>query len=238
MKGNNRVKIHGVPGDEARGRGILRMLGTLMGAVFATGVFIGLLLPRMPSKLVVPALAIIIAVLIYALRNGVKALSSFFKGARGEERVSFTLEALPDGYHVFNDLEGFSAGIDHVVVGERGVFAIETKYWSGKVALDGQRLTLDGKTPQRDALRQAEASAFSVGELLSKKTDQTVECVPVLCFASDTFTPGVTVCGKVTICNVSELIKVINSRSCHLTPTEIGQIVKIIDHNESSPQTN
>ena len=231
------AKTHGVAGEWARVKGTVTGLLPLFGGLFAAGFALGVLLLASVAFGAM-LLAVAVAWVGWSIYKGVRRVESYFKGARGEERVAGILEHLPDTYHVFNDLEGFSAGIDHVVVGERGVFAIETKYWSGKVALDGQRLTLDGKTPQRDALRQAEASAFSVGELLSKKTDRTVECAPILCFASDTFTPGVTVCGKVTICNVSELIKVINSSSCHLTPTEIGQIVKIIDHNESSPQTN
>ncbi len=66
-------------------------------------------------------------------------------GSRGEEAVIAALGTLPDSYHVFNDVcidlgrAAYSkrrgeyvrrAQIDHVVVGHKGIYLLETKNWS------------------------------------------------------------------------------------------------------------
>jgi len=57
------------------------------------------------------------------------------KGERGEMRVASILDSIPEQYHVFNDVylqnQGYSVQIDHVIISPYGVFAIETKNYSG-----------------------------------------------------------------------------------------------------------
>ena len=56
------------------------------------------------------------------------------KGALGEYEVGAELERLPDDYLVFNDINTEEFGnFDHIVVGPKGIFAIETKNWSGLI---------------------------------------------------------------------------------------------------------
>ena len=60
------------------------------------------------------------------------------KGALGEYEVGAELERLSDEFFIFNDLNTAGFGnFDHVVVGPTGLFAIETKNWSGLVDADG-----------------------------------------------------------------------------------------------------
>lgn len=57
------------------------------------------------------------------------------KGAAGEEAVAHELDKLPDGWFVVNDVRVGGSQIDHIVLGPKGVFCIETKH-SGTVRID------------------------------------------------------------------------------------------------------
>lgn len=65
------------------------------------------------------------------------------KGVRGEKYVSDILSELPDEYIVLNDLvyntERGTTQVDHVVVSKYGVFAIESKNYSGEIYGDDSR---------------------------------------------------------------------------------------------------
>lgn len=65
-------------------------------------------------------------------------------GQAGESRVSKMLaKMLPGNMYIINDLTvkfgGTSAQIDHLVVGPKGLFVIETKNWSGTIRGDERR---------------------------------------------------------------------------------------------------
>jgi len=60
------------------------------------------------------------------------------KGFIGEQDVNDYLCKLPEGYIVINDVvipngENHTAQIDHIVIGENGIFCIETKNWKGEI---------------------------------------------------------------------------------------------------------
>lgn len=60
------------------------------------------------------------------------------KGAIGEYEVGAELERLSDEYAVFNNVNTAGFGnFDHIVVGPTGLFAIETKNWSGLISANG-----------------------------------------------------------------------------------------------------
>lgn len=67
-----------------------------------------------------------------------KKSKTWQKGAEGEEKIIEELEELGNEYEVFHDLvlPGKSQNIDHVVVGENGVFVLETKNLDGKIICD------------------------------------------------------------------------------------------------------
>lgn len=61
------------------------------------------------------------------------------KGIDGEKRVASSLQSLDDSFRALHgliiDIE--YGDIDHLVIGPPGIFAIETKNWTGKVKYDG-----------------------------------------------------------------------------------------------------
>lgn len=237
MSENEKAVVHGVPGDRARGRGILRVLWPLMAAVFACGLLSGWALWAngicLPNRLIGFAFILVAVALVLSVRSGVRALLSFFKGARGEERVAAVLAELPGGWHVFHDLGCVPGGIDHVAIGEGGAFAIETKCWSGEVEADAEgALLVNGKRPSRPPLAQAESSAASLGAYLAEKMEDAPEVRAVLCFASGTFKPGLAHYGRVTVCNVAELPNVLETGGPRLTRELAGRIAKVLELKE------
>ena len=66
---------------------------------------------------------------------------SWNRGLEGENEVFKCLETLPKDYFIFNDvkLPGKGGNIDHIVIGPSGVFVIETKNYSGKYRINGNK---------------------------------------------------------------------------------------------------
>lgn len=94
-----------------------------------------------------------------------------------------------DGYRVYHDFQADNFNIDHVVIGENGVFAIETKGRSkpdkdrGK---DDVRVVYDGQMLQfptwreREPLEQAKRQAVWLASWLSSAVGEQVSVKPVL----------------------------------------------------------
>jgi Nuclease-related domain len=94
------------------------------------------------------------------------------RGERGELRVAEVLDDLRSyGYRVTHDLTRDGFNIDHVVVGPAGVFAIETKFRSGRGEItfrNGEGLFIDGRPEEKDSLNQAVANAAEVRRMLKE----------------------------------------------------------------------
>lgn len=95
----------------------------------------------------------------------------------GERAVGQYLERLREkGYQVLHDLVGNKFNVDHVLVGPTGVFTVETKTLSkpargkAEVRYDGQSLTVNGYTPDRDPVIQAKAQGGWLRELIEEST--------------------------------------------------------------------
>jgi len=61
------------------------------------------------------------------------------KGIEGEKITEEHLQQLPDSYSLINDvnLEDSFGNIDHIVLGQNGIFVIETKNHEGKIRYEG-----------------------------------------------------------------------------------------------------
>ena len=160
--------------------------------------------------------------------KGMRHVERYFKGARGEERVSGILKSLPGSYHVFNDFVAGGIHVDHVVAGPAGVFAVETKYWRGTVTLTKDRnLLVDGHVADRSPIRQTIREADAVQAELAKAGWEG-EITPVLCFASDTFDRGAEKAGSALLINAKELCGWLKSRPEVLAPAERERLVQLM----------
>jgi Nuclease-related domain len=109
-------------------------------------------------------------------------------GIEGEKAVGQFLERLhADGYRVFHDLQGPSFNVDHVLIGAAGIFTIETKTWNkpfsgARVSFDGEQLLVGGKSPERDAVRQARAQSAWLRAELRERSGREYKVRPVIVF--------------------------------------------------------
>jgi hypothetical protein len=110
-------------------------------------------------------------------------------GRDGERAVGQFLERLrEDGAKVIHDFPGEKFNIDHVVVHQSGVYAIETKTYSkpdrgeAKILFDGQSIRMPGRELERDPVRQARAQAKWLQDLIVETSGKRVPVRPVVVF--------------------------------------------------------
>ena len=220
------AKIHGIPGEWARVKGTVVGLWPLFLCVFAAGAAAALVafLPIWGGTLLVCSLLGI----IWSLMIGLKRVESFYKGARGEEKIAGILATLPDTYHVFNDFTVGRNHVDHVVAGPGGVFAIETKFWNGKVTVEDGHVLLDGQLPDRSPLNQAIREATLVrNALVAAGWNGLV--TPVVAFASDSFTAHRANLKGTVIINSNELRSSFDTDRVAIPPAELDRLVSLME---------
>lgn len=220
------AKIHGIPGEWARVKGTVAGLWPLFLGVFAAGCA-SVLIAISP---LIGATALVCALLwiIWSMMAGLKRVESFYKGARGEEKVSGILENLPDSYHVFNDFTVGRNHIDHVVAGPGGVFAIETKFWNGKVTVEDGHVLVDGQLPDRSPLNQAIREATIVrNALVAAGWNGLV--TPVVAFASDSFDAHRANLKGTIVINSNELRSSFDTDRVVIPPAELDRLVSLME---------
>ena len=214
------AKIYGIPGERVRTAGTLKVLMPLLTALFILGIVVGLgaaMVPFVkPTAAVFSGLLLLAAaIFIWTAHLCPDRVNAFFKGARGEERTAFALEALPEGFYVFNGLPrsqglGWIRGdFDHVVVGKTGVFVVETKYWDGEVTCDHGRILVNGRPPTREPLAQVLKERDEMEAALAEQQEAAVKVQAVLCFAGRGFQGMRANVNGVEVCHVRDVVDVI-----------------------------
>jgi hypothetical protein len=140
--------------------------------------------------------ALAVAALIYvALRfeKEAKLRRDCYLGFLGERAVGEELNQLmSDGWSVFHDVpchDNPSAkpfNIDHVVVGQGGLFAIETKARRKRKTSGGHQVTFNGRNLEYPwgsedwGVKQAQERAHYLSQWISKKLQADISATPVL----------------------------------------------------------
>ena len=166
----------------------------------------------------------------WSLNKGLRHVERFFKGARGEEKVSGLLKSLPDSYHVFNDFVAGRIHVDHVVAGPAGVFAVETKYWRGRVTVEDGHILIDGQLPSRPPLAQVKKEAALVKAKLAE-SGWNGAVTPVLAFASDTFEATIAEIQGVVVLNSNHLRESFGTERVVIPPEELDRLVRLMENN-------
>ena len=222
------AKQHGIAGEWARVRGTVLSLWPLFLAFVLFGAFLSaMILSSMPGLFGGLFVGSLIAVFVY-WRKGLRRVESFFRGARGEERVAQVLAGLPEACHVFHDFVAGREHVDHVVVSTGGVYSVETKSWQGQVSLDAGHILVNGSLPSRDPAAQAQREADQVKSAL-KRLGFDVTVVPVVCFASDTFAEDVSACGSVKVINASALAAWFKAQPDTLAASDVNRLVQLME---------
>jgi hypothetical protein len=218
-----------MPGEWARARGTVYSFWPLFAGFFFVVAFAATML--LGRHVVLSALLLTGGLLFCMLmwRKGMRRVESFFKGARGEAHVAAHLARLPETYHVFHDFPVGGRGyVDHVVVGETGVFCIETKNWSGEVTVEEGDVFVDGLPPTRPLLAQAAEEAAGVRACLQGfAAAQAV--VPVVCFASNALRSPCTCAGGTRLVNVSEILADITRQPAVWTADDVARAVRLLE---------
>ncbi len=169
-----------------------------------------------------------------ALVNPSPSEQAWRKGASGERRVGRVLDSLQrSGVWALHDrkLPGSAANVDHVVVGPTGVFTIETKSYTGRLAIRGRgsQLWVNGRD-RSSVLDQARRHAHVVEALLAG-TGIDTPVHPVVCFVDTSlpmFSPNQV--GGVAICTPNNLAKRIRKLPRPALPAdEVEAILKTLD---------
>jgi hypothetical protein len=143
-----------------------------------------------PQPVLFTAMAVLICFLAAIKVNRIRRRVRILKQAEeGEKAVGQYLEALREkGYKVLHDIVAGKFNLDHVLVGPSGVCVIETKTISkpgrGKavVEYDGEKVTVNGHTPDRDPVMQARALSRWLEELMKESTGKSFKVRPVVVY--------------------------------------------------------
>ncbi len=144
--------------------------------------------PPQPTAAVVVA-AIVTTFALVRGRKQVRLMRDLSLGIEGERVVGHEFEELrAEGWQVFHDIESDGFNLDHVLIGKRGIFVIDTKarrkpkQGNAVVEFDGQRLLVGGFEPDRDYVKQAAAARRWLVDLLKRDAGRTFPVRSVILF--------------------------------------------------------
>ena len=105
--------------------------------------------------------AVCVGLLIF--KANLRRWERWSRGKQGESAVTEALRSLPDEYVLLNDLvlPGGRGNVDHFLIGPNGLFAIETKNYSGLVKCEGFEWYVNRRRIP-SLTRQAKNSAIAV----------------------------------------------------------------------------
>ena len=189
------LRLPGQSVDEEIGKAIDDSLHPHLVAIVIAWVMFGLEISRLllqsspsPGVYLVGALAVT-AVCAWRIARTRRRIQRLRLARSGERAVGQHLERLREsGIHVFHDVPGDGFNIDHVLVGEQGIFAVETKTFSkpargeAKITYSDGALLANGHKIERNPIVQARAAAKWLARMLQESTGRTLKAHPVVLF--------------------------------------------------------
>lgn len=170
----------GAPGEHAARQSVKtfkKMFLTVTGVIgllcLSEGLVFSMLLMTRGNSLILTAIAGAFAVVaiatcrVYSRRLEAHETErmAWRMGAIGECAVAAELNRLSDKFTIFNNINTIRGNLDHVVVGPTGLFAIETKNWTGLIAAaPGGELTRNGHAATKPHVRKFMGRAMMMRE--------------------------------------------------------------------------
>ena len=147
-------------------------------------------LPRPSSPWIIASMAAVgCAFCVKKMISLLREMKNYRLGRDGEKMVAQHLDVLRErGTKILHDLPGDGFNIDHVLVGSKGIFTIETKTVrkpkgeDAKMVYDGVKLTINGIPLPVDPLPQARGQTRWLVDFLRKETGRTFAVTPVVVF--------------------------------------------------------
>lgn len=202
----------------------------LCGFVCMEWMYYWLKTPRSPWTITIFAL-VLIPIGVWKIRKAALKARQLNLGIVGEEAVGQFLEEKlrPAGCQVLHDIPGEGFNVDHVVIGPTGIFSVETKTCrkpakgESSVKYDGEHITVNGFTPDRDPVVQAKAEAHWLHELLESSTGKKFPVKPIVLYPGwyvDKMPEG----AEVWVLNEKALPTFIRNHRNHLPPEDINLV--------------
>jgi hypothetical protein len=160
-------------------------------------------------------------------------------GLRGEQAVAEILHEIADcGFRAFHDFPGGDAwNIDHIAVGTRGVFLIETKARRRRKSRNGKPkhvVTCDGEAlrfptgTDHGAIPQAKRNAKHLSAYLTKKTGEPVSVEPLV-VVPGWFVENVTGASPVKVMNATYLAGYLRREREKIDSAQVRRIIAAVD---------
>jgi hypothetical protein len=172
--------------------------------------------------------------------RGFQAAQNIRLGLRGEQAVAEALSEVADsGFRAFHDFPGGDDwNIDHVAVGVRGVFLVETKARRRRASRNGQpahEVIFDGEALQfptgkeTKPIEQAKRNAVWLANYLSKKTGEPVRVEPLIVlpgwFVRFPDTRGL----PVKAMNANYLVRFLRGQAETMSAAQVRRIITALD---------
>ena len=226
--------VHGSPGARVRFLGLSAIYWPALVAVFLCGWFLHALFPLgMPRWAAALALLALAGAAWAASDRCARRFGRFLKGAQGEEAVARELALLPAGWTVLHGIprtgaEALRGGgdFDHVALGARSVFVIETKNWSGPVRIEDAVFVAGGVRVPRSPVVQARREAIELARALRGVLPEGAAVRPLVCFAGNGLEEDRTAVDDTPVCNVRALLDVLRERDAGADGPPLGETVR------------
>jgi hypothetical protein len=168
----------------------------------------------------------------HLLERGLDAHSnerfSWVRGREGERLVSWTLDALGRDWHVFHNVRLFERqDYDHILVGPRGIFYVQTKFLRGHFTRQGDTLLQNGRNFHEPELIRKQA--WELKDRLAAETGsgvRWVKAVMVVPFAKVDVRGDVK---NVTVVQEDGLIDCIEAQKEEFDRAQIDVFVEVLE---------
>ena len=167
------------------------------------------------------ALPLVVVALLKDRAEVVGLFMPWIKGARGEEAVGrFLAELVPEGYRILHDVDTGRGNLDHVAVGPTGVWAIETKAWTGTVYAGKGGVFMRNGRDEKATLKQAMGEAFEVKSRIAH-TGLTPWVNALVVLTATRLPKGPMKFGQVRVIESKDLLSTIRSGPTRMSPEDI-----------------
>lgn len=164
-----------------------------------------------------------------------KEIKSLKQGRDGEREVGMNLELLREqGFKVYHDIIGKDFNLDHVLVGTKGIFVIETKTYSKplkgqcKVVYDGEKLSYNGTFESDKPIIQTRTGANWFKNYLKETTKKEFDVFPFVVFPG-WFTESKVPLKDIWILNPKGLEKFMQNKQNELLDEDVALIANRIE---------
>jgi Nuclease-related domain len=160
---------------------------------------------------------------------------SYAQGRDGERLVAAILDELGSEWHLFHGLQLREAqDFDHVLVGPRGLFYIQTKNWRGHITHGADELLRNGE--RVNVIGTIRSQAMDLKDRLAKETGSPVRWVNAILAIPFAWIDGQGETRNVAVLHQQDLLAYIERQSKQLDRTQVESFVAALGHiAESRP---